>query len=115
MGYLIYGNAQDYEFDDRTLAHLKVAITMKLRRQESFLMSWVNPPEKGGGRVSIWLTPNIPLTFRFAGSRTPTLNKEWLEVMNELSNTPRGLIVVSESDASKHLKKASPRTSDGKL
>ena len=75
---------------------------MKLRRQESFLMSWVNPAEKGGGRLSVWLTPNIPLVFRFAGSRSPELNKHWLEVLNELSHTPRGLIVISEQDAQKH-------------
>ncbi len=101
MGYLIYGGTQEYDFEDRTLAHLKVAITMKLRRQESFLMSWVNPAEKGGGRVSIWLTPNIPIAFRFSGSRSPELNRDWLEVMNDLSNTPRGLIVISEQDAEK--------------
>lgn len=102
MGFLTYGGSQEYEFDDRVLAHLKVAITMKLRRQESFLMSWVNPAERGGGRVSIWLTPSIPLAFRFSGSRPPQLNKAWLEVLNELSNTPRGLIVVSEQDVSKY-------------
>lgn len=102
MGFLAYGGTQEYEFDDRTLAHLKVAITLKLRRQECFLMSWTNPAERGGGRVSIWLTPNIPLTFRFAGSRSPKLNKSWIAVMNELSNTPRGLIVISEQDAEKH-------------
>ncbi|MBL5973102.1 MAG: hypothetical protein D3X82_04805 [Candidatus Leucobacter sulfamidivorax] len=105
MGYLNYGGSSEYEFDDRVLAHLKVAITMKLRRQECFLMSWTNPAEKGGGRVSIWLTPNIPLAFRFAGSRAPKLNKSWLAVMHELSNTPRGLIVVSEQEAQKHLEK----------
>lgn len=105
MGHLIYGDNQDYEFEDRTLAHLKVAITMKLRRQESFLMSWVNPPERGGGRVSIWLTPSIALAFKFAGSRVPSLNKAWLEVMNELSHTPRGLILVSEEDADKYQSK----------
>ena len=102
MGFLIYGGMQEYEFEDRTLAHLKVAITMKLRRQESFLMSWVNPPEKGSGRVSIWLTPSIPLVFRFAGSRAPQLDKTWLAVLNDLSNTPRGLLVVSEEEAKKH-------------
>lgn len=105
MGYLVYGGSQEYEFEDRTLAHLKVAITMKLRRQESFLMSWVNPAEKGGGRVSIWLAPSIPLTFRFSGSRVPTLNKEWLDLLGDLAHTPRGLIVVSEQDAHKRLAK----------
>ncbi|MBO1902413.1 hypothetical protein J4H92_10685 [Leucobacter weissii] len=103
MGFLNYGGSQEYEFEDRTLAHLKIAITIKLRRQESFLMSWVNPAERGGGRVSIWLAPSIPLTFRFAGSRTPKLDKSWLAVLAELANTPRGLIVVSEQEAQKHL------------
>lgn len=106
MGYLIYGGTQEYEFEDRTLAHLKLAITMKFRRRESFLMSWVNPAEKGGGRLSIWLSPSIPLVFRFAGSRSPELNRNWLEVLNELSHTPRGLLVISEQDAEKHRTKA---------
>lgn len=99
MGFLIYGGIQEYEFEDRILAHLKIAITTKLRRQECFLMSWTNPAEKGGGRVSIWLTPSIPLAFRFNGSRSPNLNKNWLSVLSDLSNTPRGLVVVSEDDA----------------
>ena len=102
MGFLIYGGVQEYEFEDRTLAHLKVTITGKLRRQESFLMSWVNPAEKGGGRVSIWLTPTIPLAFRFAGSRSPQLDRNWLHVLNDLANTTRGLVVVSEEEARKH-------------
>lgn len=103
MGFLVYGGMQEYEFEDRTLAHLKVAISMKLRRQESFLMSWVNPAEKGSGRVSIWLAPSIPLVFRFSGSRSPQLDKTWLAVLNDLSNTPRGLLVVSEEEAKKYL------------
>lgn len=116
MGFLNYGGAQEFEFEDRTLAHLKVVITMKLRHQESFLMSWTNPAERGGGRVSIWLSPTIPMTFRFAGSRAPKLNKKWLDMLNELSHTPRGLIIVSEQDAERRLAtlhSTSPTTKDG--
>ena len=102
MGYLIYGGTQEYEFEDRTLAHLKVAITMKLRSQESFLMSWTNTPQAGSGRVSIWLSPSIPLTFRFSGSRPPQLNREWLAVLSDLSHTPRGLVVVPEDSAHRY-------------
>lgn len=103
MGTFMYGGVHEYEFDDRTLAHLKIVITSKLRRQESFLMSWVLPPERGGGRMSLWLTPSVPLIFRFAGSRTPQLDKHWISVLQELSHTPRGLIVVSEQEAQKHV------------
>lgn len=102
MGFLLYGGTQEYEFDDRTLAHLKVAITMKLRRQECFLMSWVNSAERGSGRVSIWLTPNIPIVFRFSGSRPPQLNKQWLDALSEHASTPRGLIVVPEDSTQNH-------------
>lgn len=102
MGFLMYAGTQEYEFEDRTLAHLKTAIAIKLRRKESFLMSWTNPSDKGGGRVSIWLAPNIPISFRFNGSRPPSLNKTWLTVLNDLSNTPRGLLVVSEDEAERY-------------
>lgn len=103
MGHLNYGGTQEFEFEDRTLAHLKAAITMKLRRQESFLMSWTNSSRRGGGRVSIWLSPSTPLVFHFAGSRAPSLNKDWIAVLNELSHTPRGLIVLTEEEAENHL------------
>ena len=96
MGYLTYGGSQEYEFEDRTLAHLKVAITIKLRRQESFLFSWNNPADRGGGRTSIWLNPSIPLTFRFVGSRPPQLNKEWLAALSDLANTAQGLTLIPE-------------------
>ena len=99
MGTFAYGNSGEYEFEDRTLAHLKVAISMKLRRQECFFLSWSNPAERGSGRVSLWMSPNIPSTIRFSGSKAPELNEVWLRVLNELSHTPRGLVVISEREA----------------
>lgn len=99
MGYFVYATVAEYEIDDRALAHLKTAISLKLRRQESFFVSWTNPPEKGSGRVSMWVSPSIPLLFRFSGSKTPELNPVWLDVLRDLSHTPRGLILVSEKEA----------------
>lgn len=93
----------EYGFEDRTLAHLKVIITSKLQRQECFLLSWVIPAERGSGRISLWLSPSIPLAFRFAGSRSPQINESWLSVLSELSNTPRGLLVISEQEALEYL------------
>ncbi|WP_306455236.1 DUF7882 family protein [Leucobacter celer] len=99
MGHLVYAASVEYPVEDRALAHLKVAIGMKLRRQESFFLSWTNPVERGSGRVSLWLSPSIPLIFRFSGSRAPELNETWIEVLGELSHTPRGLILITEKEA----------------
>lgn len=99
MGVLVYGSSSEYEFDDRTLAHLKIAIAAKLRHQESFLVSWSIDPHMGSGRVSLWVSPAIPLQFRFAGSRPPTLNKTWINIMSQLSHSARGLVVVTENEA----------------
>lgn len=102
MGYLNYAASTEYEIEDRTLAHLKVAVGLKLRRQESFFLSWSNPVERGSGRISLWLSPDIPLIFRFAGSRSPELNETWLSVLAQLSHTPRGLVLISETEAEAH-------------
>ena len=54
MGVLNYGGT-DYLFGDRLLAHLQVVITTKLRRRESFALSWV--PDGDGGRGDSLLNP----------------------------------------------------------
>ncbi|WP_243064551.1 hypothetical protein [Humibacter sp. RRB41] len=108
MGYLIYGSGAEYEIEDRTLAHLKIAVVAKLRLQESFLINWTVPAEDGSGRVSLWLSPAVPLQFRFAGSRPPELNRVWLEALAQSSHGTRGMIVMPESDAEAFIE-ASPR------
>jgi hypothetical protein len=109
MGYLVYGNCGEYEFDDRTLAHLKAAMNLKLRRQECFMLSWANPVEKGSGRLSLWISPHIPLVFRFSGSRPPQLNDAWVRVLSELSHTTRGLVVVEESEVEEYVARLATR------
>lgn len=104
MGHLAYAGIAEYDFDDRALAHLKVAIGMKLRRQESFFISWSKPAEEGSGRFSLWVSPSTPLAFRFEGSRAPELNRVWIDVLSSLSHTPRGLIMISEVEAEHHAK-----------
>ncbi|GAB3395985.1 hypothetical protein GCM10027568_29130 [Humibacter soli] len=99
MGYLVYGAATQYPFDDRTLAHLKIAITSKLRLQESFLLSWSVPVEQGSGRVSLWLSPAIPIQFLYSASAPPALNRKWLEALAHSSHGMRGMVVMSEEEA----------------
>lgn len=60
MGSLYYGDAQDaIQIDDRALAHLKVVIATKLRRNESFTLSWRHPEGDAPGRSTLWLHPSI--------------------------------------------------------
>ncbi|WP_443069965.1 DUF7882 family protein [Subtercola sp. YIM 133946] len=96
MGSFTYDGAE-IELDDRTLTHLQIVIVQKLRRCESFAMSWAVSPESGSGRASIWLHPSIPLHFRFNGSRVPAINPAWLEELAASADSSRGLIVTPEN------------------
>ena len=100
MGRLIYGNAaQEYEFDDRTLGHLKIAVVTKLRRHESFLLNWQVPAENGGGRISLWISREIPMAFVFVETAPPKLNERWMEALMQSSQRTGGMMVVSEAEA----------------
>ena len=96
MGYLAYEGLM-IEFDDRLLVHLEIVIVNKLRRRESFSMSWRDAPEIGHGRSTIWLDPSIPLYFKFDGSRSPAIDRDWLEALGESAAGPHGLIVTDEN------------------
>lgn len=98
MGSLTYDRVT-VEFDDRTLAHLQIVIVQKLRRGESFLLSWRNAAEVGDGRSSAWLHPAIPLYFKFAGGQPPTINPLWLAQLTRSANSSQGLVATGEERA----------------
>jgi hypothetical protein len=97
VGTLLYGNpAITIDFDDRSLTHLQIAITTKLRRHESFLFSWTNSRELGSGRSSIWIDPSSVLYYRFLGSRIPTINPAWVAELVQSANSGTGLVFTPE-------------------
>ncbi|UWF78719.1 MULTISPECIES: DUF7882 family protein [Microbacterium] len=97
MGALFYGQSDDpIHIDDRALAHLKVVIATKLRRQESFTLSWRHSDGDAPGRSTIWMHPSIPLRFEFEESEPPQLNREWIERLMHLANTTGGIMLVDE-------------------
>jgi hypothetical protein len=106
VGHLVYGADAEYEIEDRALAHLKIAIVAKLRLQESFLLNWTIPAEQGSGRVSLWISPAIPLQFRFSGSKPPELNRVWIDAMSRSSHGVRGMVLMGEQEAGEYLKAA---------
>ncbi|WP_368497200.1 ATP-dependent DNA ligase [Herbiconiux sp. A18JL235] len=80
MGIFYYGEGHQLELDDRTLAHLQAVIMTKLRRSESFALSWEHPLAAGSGRTSVWLNPAVPIRFALGG-RAGGVNREWIGVL----------------------------------
>ena len=100
VGTFSYDVVLSADFDDRILAHLQVVIGAKMRRGESFFFSWKDDNRIGDGRTSIWLQPTIPLSFKYFGSRTPSINRLWIEELMTSANSANGLHIVPEPDSS---------------
>lgn len=97
MGTIYYGgSATPIHIDDRTLAHLKVVISTKLRRGESFTVSWRHPDDQPRGRTTLWLHPSIPLRFVFDDPEPAQLSREWMEELANSANSSGGITLVSE-------------------
>lgn len=89
MGRLRYdGTSEPILIEDVTLAHLKIVIATKLRRQESFMMTW--RPLQGGvdARATVWIHPAIPLQFGFDEASLPAVDPHRIaEMMHALNAT----------------------------
>jgi hypothetical protein len=96
LGRFTYDSTIVVDFDDRLLAHLQLVIGAKLRRHESFQFSWVNDPADGSGRASVWLSPSLPLGFKYQGVRMPDINVAWVEALMATANSAGGLRIVPE-------------------
>jgi hypothetical protein len=97
VGTIYYGgSATPIHVDDRALAHLKVVIATKLRRSESFTVSWRHPEDQPRGRSTIWLHPSIPLRFVFDDPEPTELSREWIEELANSANSSGGITLVAE-------------------
>lgn len=95
MGRLHYGD-RPYTFEDRALIHLQVVVGAKLRRMESFFLTWTPTEQGGSGRSSIWLHPGIHLVFEFTDQDAIRLNSEWVKTLTDSSNSGGGLLLTNE-------------------
>lgn len=96
MGTLEYNSSRPpIEVDDETLAHLKVVIGTKLRRQESFMMTWLPGDRSEAGRLTIWMHPSIPLVMEFDDPKMARIDPKKLERMMEHLNA-RGELVLDQ-------------------
>jgi hypothetical protein len=97
MGTVFYGgSATPIHIEDRALAHLKVVISTKLRRGESFTLSWTHPAGQEPGRSTIWLQPSIPLRFVFDDPEPSSLNRKWIEELANSANSSGGILLTAE-------------------
>jgi hypothetical protein len=96
MGRLIYDGTVRVDLEDRTLAHLQLVITTKLRRGEPFYFTWRDDASVGDGRTTVWLHPACSLVFKFYGSRRSQLNPAWVDALSFTANSSTGLYLVPE-------------------
>jgi hypothetical protein len=97
VGTIYYGgDASAIDIEDRALAHLKVVIATKLRRGESFTLSWRHPDGQPRGRSTVWLSPSIPLRFVFDDPEPAVLSREWMEELAQSANSSGGIMLVAE-------------------
>jgi hypothetical protein len=97
VGTIFYGGSETpIQIEDRALAHLKVVIATKLRRNESFTLSWRHPDDAPGGRSTIWIEPSIPLRFVFDSPEVPELNRAWVEELANSASSSGGITLLPE-------------------
>lgn len=95
MGRLEYNSSRPpIDVDDETLAHLKVVIATKLRRQESFMMTWPADAERPS-RLTVWMHPSIPLIIEIDASSSPALDPRRIERMMSNLNS-RGELILDD-------------------
>jgi len=97
VGTIYYGGGgMPIHIEDRALAHLKVVIATKLRRDESFTVSWKHPDDQPRGRSTIWLHPSIPLRFVFDDPEPTELSRAWIEELANSASSTGGIMLLAE-------------------
>ena len=93
MALLYYGtDISPVALPDRLLAYVKVIVTTKLRRNESFTFTWTGDGDTVG-RSTIWLQPAIPLRFVFTSAEPEALVGDYLRTLADQANASSGLVI----------------------
>ena len=101
MGTIYYGGqATPIRIEDRALAHLKVVVATKLRRNESFTLSWQHPADEPRGRSTIWVHPSIPLKFTFDDPEPCKISPSWIAALARSANSGGICFVADDVEAS---------------
>jgi len=97
MGTFYYGDARfAVPVDDRALAHMRIVVLAKLRRNESFAFSWFKGIDRNSGRSTVWIHAGLTMQFDFAGSREPEINRQWIDDLYASANRTIGMTITPE-------------------
>lgn len=99
MGTFNYDSVLKVDFEDRVLAHIQIVIGAKLRRGESFYLSWRDDDAIGDGRTTVWVHPSLPLVYKYNGGKMPRINPAWIHLLTESANSNSGLQILPEPDS----------------
>ena len=94
MGTFFYGTMFDpVPMPDDILAYVKTIASVKLRRNECFMLSWRYAGAEEQGMTSVWLQPAIPLQFSFDASAPTNLDPAVLHRLSEAAFSTNGLVL----------------------
>jgi hypothetical protein len=100
MGQMYYaGSTEPIEIPDRILAHLKVVVSTKLRRSESFPLSWQRGEGPDAERSTIWLHAAIPLRFEVSQAAATNIDRGYLNELATAANSTGGIVVDISPDS----------------
>lgn len=93
MGKLFYGSdPTPIGIDDRLLQYLQVVLSTKLRRGESFTITWTDT-EAAHTRTTLWIQPSISLRFQYASGETERLSGGYLRQLADQASLSSGLLL----------------------
>lgn len=93
MGKLFYGSdPQPMEIDDRLLQYLQVVLSTKLRRSESFTITWTDVAA-AHTRTTLWIQPAIPLRFLYSSVEAERLSGGYLRQLADQAAMSSGLML----------------------
>ncbi|WOF22387.1 hypothetical protein N8K70_13465 [Microbacterium betulae] len=102
MGRIFYGTSGEaIEIEDGLLAHVQTVAITKLRRGESFCVSWMSA--RGRGRETVWVQPSIPIRFVTDEDAVGGLDRDLLTRLMDAANSHHGLDLSSEPSPGREL------------
>lgn len=93
MGRLIYRDRASFDIDDRILAHLRIVVMNKLRRNEGFMLQL--PVNEGVRQASLWIHASNALVMQFYGGREPAIDRNLVDQMMHDASGADGLTLTA--------------------